>query len=515
MSRDRVSYRKPAQVESLLVNGGIDSARNEEFPIYEALVVDVIVDHYHKDYSPKDGYNVGAIKVRIFDVNPMMIEEKLPWADPIDITLYEMPLKGEVVTLFKCRSNLFYTKKIPIAHRVQENAMLKLNEALDGRPAQSVSAATTKEDELTIEKHKFGEYFKPDSRVRQLRHFEGDTILQGRMGNTIRFGSSKMDPTSKGMAPNIILRTGQAKDVEINESSTAAIFGLIMEDPENDVSSIWMTADQAIPFRPITREASSIDRSILNPIAKYDKASILITSDKVVLNAKQQNIMMFAHQDIYLNSLQRIGIDTDESILMSANFDLQVKTSRNADFVVDEDFTVKAGSDISLMAVDKSSVVSKKIYLGSVQNDVEPVVGGTSLSIFLARLITVLMGNGIAPPQIPYQATGAPIPTTIPPPPAPGIATFSHVITPVGPGQLNPAIVAGLIALYAELALPNPGSLTPLPFSGAPFNSYDVFVKLANEDPTTGIVLNEFKPGKSVETKNNMWKLTDPYYKVV
>jgi hypothetical protein len=225
--------------------------------------------------------------------------------------------------------------------------------------------------------------------------------------------------------------------------------------------------------------------------------------------------MLFSNNDIYLNSLQRIGIDTDESIFMSANFDLQVKTSRNVDFFVDVDFTARAGSDVLLMAIDKSSVISKKIYLGSVQDDVEPIVGGTSLSIFLARLITVLMGNGVVPPQIPYQATGAPAPISVPPPAAPGIATFQHVITPMGPGQLNPAIVSGLVALYAELAKPNPGTLKKLPFSGAPFNSYDNFVKLANEDTSMGIVLNDFEAGNEVSVVNPTWNLSDPYYKVV
>lgn len=513
MASGTTIFRRPTG-DFLSVGGSIDSARSQQSPIYEGLVVDVIVDHYHPEYAA-DGYNVGSIKVRIFDVNQMATDENLPWADPIDYTIHEMPLKGELVTLFKIRGNFFYTRKIPLARRVQENAMLKLNDALKNRPGQAVSNILSTSSELAIDKHEFGDYFKPDSRVRPLRHFEGDTIIQGRMGNTIRFGSSKMDPTSQGLAPNIILRTGQAKDVEKKECTTDFIFGLIMEDPELDASSIWMTSDQAIPFRPITREGSSMDRSILNGISKYDKSSILINSDKVILHAKKQNIMIFANQDIYMNSMQRIGIDTDESVFMSANFDLQVKTGRNADFLVDEDFTVKAGSDISLMAIDKASIAAKKIYIGSIQNDVEPAVGGTSLSIFLARLITVLMGPGITPPQIPYQAVGGPVPVVFPPPPAPGIATFSHVITPMGPGQLNPAIVAGLIALYTELNVPNPGSLTPLPFSGAPFNSYDVFVKLGNEDPTLGIELNAYEAGKPVEVESSKWKMSDPYYKVI
>ena len=248
---DRVIYRRPTG-DLLATTGGQDAARGEQNPIYEGLVVDVIVDHTHPKYSKVDGYNVGAIKVRIFDVNQTLDESLLPWADPFDFTVHELPLIGELVTLFKIRGNFFYTKKVPLAHRVQEDGMLKLNAALDKRGIRTVSQALPSGEETTIDKHQFGKYFKPDSRVRQLKHFEGDTIIQGRMGNTIRFGSSRMDPSSDSLAPNIILRAGQGKNLEKEEITIDSVFGLIMEDINKDASSIWVVSDQVVPFKPAT-----------------------------------------------------------------------------------------------------------------------------------------------------------------------------------------------------------------------------------------------------------------------
>jgi hypothetical protein len=83
----------------------------------------------------------------------------------------------------------------------------------------------------------------------------------------------------------------------------------------------------------------------------------------------------------------------------------------------------------------------------------------------------------------------------------------------VGPGLLNPAIVAGLILLYGELVKPNSGQKIPRPHAGAPFNSGDVFVRLANDK--VEMQKNNFKEGKQTVIENSKWVLKDSYYKVV
>jgi hypothetical protein len=129
------------------------------------------------------------------------------------------------------------------------------------------------------------------------------------------------------------------------------------------------------------------------------------------------------------------------------------------------------------------------------------MVGGTSLSKFLARLILAFMGTPPLPPQTAQAATVVPAPV-------PGVATFQHVMTAMGPGVLNPFTIAQLVALYTELVLPNTGQTVPLPFSGAPFNSSDNFVRLSNDllFPTEK---NNFETGKPTQPETNKWLLSD------
>ena len=514
MAGDRYVYRR--KPEGLLsTTDTAASARPITSEFYEAIVVDVILDHHHPQYAKKDGYNVGAIKIRIFSVHNGRSDDLLDWADPIESSILEMPLIGELVILHKILGIFYYTRKVFLAHRIQENGMLQLNNALNSRTEKLKSKIATTKQELTSDKYKFGEYFKPDSRVRPLKHFEGDLLIQGRMGQSIRFGSSQMELSSPGMAPNIILRTGQGKDIEKTDATKDSVFGLILEDINKDASSIWMTADQNVPLEPITINAGSFNRSIQAPPQKYGGAQILMNSDSIVLDAKKTHILLYSNEEIYLNSFKNTAIDTDSSIILTANLDIELKTGRRVDIQADSDVTIISGNDVSMVGGGTMSLLAKKIYLGSSANDVEPMVGGTSLSMWLARLIQALMGVGITPPQLPYQLTGSPIPTTVVPPLVPGPAAIVHGLMGSMPVQLSQVVIAGLTALYAELIPPNAGSIKKLPYSGAPFNSSDVFVNMGNENSTLLIEKNEFKKGEQIKTENNKWKLSDDYYKVL
>jgi hypothetical protein len=377
--------------------------------------------------------------------------------------------------------------------------MINLNRAISNRYSNTLQNAIKNQDELDLESHRFGNYFRPDNRVRQLKHFEGDTLIQGRMGASIRFGSSKMDPDSNGLAPNLILRAGQGKDLE-QDIPDASPFGIILEDINKDVSSIWMTSDQNIPFEPTTEKAGSFGRSRTKPFKSPSGASIIINSDVVLINAKKSDVMLFSNEEIYLNSFKRASIDTDDSIVLTANLDIINRTSRNIEHMADADYSIFSGGEYRSVVNKTTSFLSSKIFIGSASDDREPMVGGTSLSIFLARLITALMGT---PPSIGVQ-------TQVNPrirlnPLTPGPAATAHVITPMGPGVLSPVIQTALRTLYSEL---QQGT-----FTKSPFNSQDNFVNLVND--AVDIELNEFKEGEQIETENYEWILGESYYDII
>jgi len=501
--------------ENILSNNNAPQIRAIQDPVYEGIIVDVVLDHKHPLYAP-DGYNVGAAKVRILSIDNTVQDEQLSWAVPFDSTIEQLPLIGEYVVLHKLRSEFFYTRKVPIAHRVQENAFIGYNQYIQfGGLVTSVDPNRINPiRKKNTEKHKFGKYFKPDSRVRPLKHFEGDTIVQGRMGHSIRLGSSKIDPASTKLAPNIILRTGQALDAEKNACTTDTVFGLIVEDINKDATSIWMTSDQAVEYIPSVKGIGSYSRSVKKPPQTFEGAQILAVSDRIVLNSRKNELLLYSNSGIHLNSFLDSTVDTDKSIILTANLDITQNAGRNIEFLADEDVKISAVSDIFLASVEKTSIVGKKIHIGSVQRDAEPLVGGTSLSIFLARLILALMGTGIPPIQNKYQTQGLPRPTTILPRVATaGPATIAHTFLNGIPCVLNPLIVSGLTQLYAELAATNSGQAAPqITFSGAPFNSADNFVTLSNEK--VPLEKNEFSEGKPIDTKISTWDLSKPYYRV-
>lgn len=518
MSRGLVN--RGGKRDFLSVSGLNDGAWNIPSFIYEGIVNYVIIDSKSQEFVEVDGYNVGDIRVRIMGYTETLPESELDWAFPMDSTVSEYPLRGELVTLYKIRNQFFYTKKIPIAKRPQENSLLQLEEYLSG---QSIRSKILNQEDLLPEKQVFGEYYRPDKRVRRLKHFEGDTIIEGRRGNSIRLGSGKMDPLDDNQPPNIILRTGQAKNLESERVTIKTIFGSTIEDINKDISSIWMVADQTVPFTANNENISSFNRSIKNPPQDYSGGAIYLNSDKLILNTKRSHLLMYSSEEIYMNSYGRTSIDSDDSIFLTANLDITQRSSRNYDILVDGDYSSKSGNDMYLLSNNKMSLVSGKVHIGGTNNTIEPMVGGTSLSIFLARLIGILMG---VPPQYaqgspqapPYQLAGLPVPpslATLSPQVFPSIATFSHVTTPFGPGVLNPQIMAGLITLYNELALPNLGTTAPVPFTGAPFNSYDNFVGLSNEDVSSIIPENNYESTEPpIVVENNEYDINADYYGV-
>jgi len=457
MYGDRIIYRR--RTEGLLAtSGNTESARPIAEPLFEGLVVDVILDHNHPDYAP-DGSNVGAIKVRIFSLNHGLSDEQLPWADPVDFTIQEMPLIGEVVALQKILGNFFYARKIPIARRIQENGMLNLNKALNQRSTNTISNSINQEQEKTAEKHKFGEYFKPNEKIRPLKHFEGDVIFQGRMGQSIRFGSSAIDPSSKELAPNIILRTGQGEGNEKSYVTKDTIYGLTLEDINKDASSIWMTSNQNLPLLPATVTAGGFGRTMSNPPLIFGKAQILINSDRVMLNAKKESIFLYAKDTIYLNAGNELRIDTDNNFEIATKEGLSFRTSGTIRSRADNNFILNAAVDILSMSQGKTSLLAEKIYIGSTDlegvpdNEKEPLVGGQMLAKFLRDFINA----HLKPPF--------------------------HVQTPTGPGTLHPKVRTELQKVLKRLN----GMLD------AEFNSEDNFVMLKNEE--VQVEKNDFTAG--------------------
>jgi hypothetical protein len=147
-----------------------------------------------------------------------------------------------------------------------------------------------------------GKTFTENSDTRNLLAFEGDRIYQGRKGNGIRFGStvkshSDINEWSGGLSkdgdPITILANGYV--TSNNKSLDPNI-----EEINKEKSSIYLTTSQQLPLFPGT--------NIINPRVNtvkpstYSFSQIITNSDRITLNAKKDEVLLFAKGNIEINT---------------------------------------------------------------------------------------------------------------------------------------------------------------------------------------------------------------------
>ena len=217
-------------------------------------------------------------------------------AKPYYANLQDYPLVGELVTLVDAPApasqearnigQKYYTGVINVWNNNQQNSLS--NDSL-------------------------GATFSENGEIRKLLAFEGDRIYQGRKGNGIRFGSTvKMTPmlnewsnTGSNGDPITILVNGyittDQKQITPN-----------IEEINKELSSIYLTSTQRIPLIP--------DRNVnLNPITNpkivssyFGGSQLLFNSDRLILNSKKDEVMIFAKTNVEINTNNIINLNAGE-----------------------------------------------------------------------------------------------------------------------------------------------------------------------------------------------------------
>ena len=213
-------------------------------------------------------------------------------AKPQHASLQKYPLVGELVHLIEAPSPVsqvanvtgnqkYYTGTINVWNNIQQNA-----------PSG---------DSL-------GKTFVEGNDIRNLLSFEGDTIYQGRKGNGIRFGSTVKDRSGQNEWSSIG-NDGDPITIMVNGYVTTDTSSLApnIEEVNKEKSSIYMTTSQKIPLQPLV--------GIINPRVNTVKPSdyifpqLIFNSDRITLNAKQDEVLLFAKSNIELNTDNIININ--------------------------------------------------------------------------------------------------------------------------------------------------------------------------------------------------------------
>lgn len=162
-----------------------------------------------------------------------------------------------------------------------------------------------------------GNSIEESSTVRNLYPFEGDHILYGRWGQSLRFSSTlKFNETENFWST--IGNNGDPITLLVNgHNFPKNSLKPYVENINNDGSSIYLTSTQLIPLSVSKLIDQNPLTSPINP-TKYSNNQIIISSERITLNSKKDEIMLHSNTNIELGATQIIHLNSSNSILLNS-----------------------------------------------------------------------------------------------------------------------------------------------------------------------------------------------------
>ena len=262
---------------------------------------------------------LGCIKARPHQSSKDEIVAKLKIYQPLDINMTKMPLRNEHVVVVKYLGNHYFLPVVSMLGSVNANIIPGTSGFRDQKMI---------DDDFIYDFFEANQEFGNDEKIKRLLPREGDVTLEGRFGNTIRFGSAIVegahgDEPSTQDSPNILMRVGQLTDAELfyetnlRDEIENINFKPAEENINSDGSSIWMTTDQKVNLD--IEETNADDHSYMTSFHEDDQPNlggkqITINSDRVTFNTKRGKILGFSHDGIGFSTKKAFTVDADDGL---------------------------------------------------------------------------------------------------------------------------------------------------------------------------------------------------------
>jgi hypothetical protein len=230
--------------------------------------------------------------------------------------------------------------------------------------------------------------YKVKEKIKFLKPKEGDTIIQGRVGNTIRFSESFLvnEENPKEPSPSIIIRNRQndvLDDKKIGE--------LVEEDINKDGSSIYIVSKNVkVPYKHTTILKEKKGFKEYPSDAKLNGDQIFVNSDRILLSAKVNEFIIFGKGNTGIITDGNFSVDAAKEIYLHNEKDITIHSKGSNKIYLNSD----GGGKIYL---------GKDTGEGNAGADVQKMVLGGELVKILTDLITVLETQMFLTPSGPTQ----------------------------------------------------------------------------------------------------------------
>jgi len=235
--------------------------------IIAVRVTDIILDGTTEIAKKYGGYDaVGTIFYTILENNTPLEEISTSnIARPIFSNIKHYPLKNEIVLILSSKdksiynsegvSTSYYFPPLNIWNHPHHNALPSVKGLKNSSTEQDyqqtengiIRQVTDEGTDINL-----GNYFSELLKIKPLLPYEGDYILEGRFGNSIRLGSTNIGESIPDEANNIWSTTGNVGDpitiIRNGQSEKLDNKGWIptIEDLNDDATSIYLTSNQRL-----------------------------------------------------------------------------------------------------------------------------------------------------------------------------------------------------------------------------------------------------------------------------
>jgi len=263
-------------------------------------------------FEAAGGFNgIGVVFYRLYNTSKNVEEniENIPKsiAFPLFPQVQNIPLIGELVYLIDLpgpvslitsrqntpSGNQKYYIPVNVWNSVQQNSL----------PSS---------DETSL-----GSTFVENDFIRHLIPYQGDYIIQGRQGSALRFSTTSRPATS----PNEWSKTGNEDDpitILTNGLKFERTKPFYIERINKDDSALYLTSTQTIP---LDTDKKGILNNLTNPknVSDYINSQAIANADRVVLNSKKDEVMIFAETNVEINTNNVINLNADTRVHLNTD----------------------------------------------------------------------------------------------------------------------------------------------------------------------------------------------------
>jgi len=278
----------------------VDGSTPESFP---ARVVDIVLDDSHPDWAEfGESESLGAIRFRVIGEQQDESDPKLlDIAFPLNSNFKNYPLLNEIVIIRNAPSiekddsiinhtRFYYDSIVNIWNSPHHNAFPDTYQN-EGEPD-------------------LGYNFEDKANVAPLQPSQGDVIIEGRQGQTVRFTGTDFEKKFvevNDQKPITIISNGKAEA----DPDTP-----VVENIDDDPASIYMVEDHAVKLTQANDKRDAVDGDI-ETADSYQGSQVLINSGRLFFNAKEESVLFSAIETVAGNA-KTISFDGEEYVAVDA-----------------------------------------------------------------------------------------------------------------------------------------------------------------------------------------------------